>query len=63
MLLFSSQDKILYIVDTTILILYRKLYINVVSIIFLNIEARQYNIEINLAISRSPKIYYDSNYL
>ena len=37
--LFSRQDKILYIIDTTILILYRKLYINTVSIIVLNIEA------------------------
>ena len=33
------QDKILYILDTTILILYRKLYLNIVSIIVLNIEA------------------------
>ena len=32
MLLFSRQDKILYIIDTTILILYRNLYINIVSI-------------------------------
>ena len=39
------QDKILYILDTTILILYRKLYINIVSIIVLNIEARQYNVK------------------
>ena len=37
--LFSRQDKILYILDTTILILYRKLYINIVSIIVLKIEA------------------------
>ena len=43
--LFSRQDQIL---DTRILILYRKLYINIVSIIVLNIEARQYNIKINL---------------
>ena len=53
MLLFSRQDKILYIIDTTILILYLKLYINIVSIIVLNIEAIQYNIKINLAISCS----------
>ena len=55
MLLFSRQDKILYILDNTILILYRKLYINIVSIIVLNIEAKQYNIKINLAISCSRK--------
>ena len=55
--LFSRQDKILYILDTTILILYRKLYINIVSITVLNIEARQYNININLAISCSPNSY------
>ena len=42
------------ILDTTILILYRKLYINIVPIIVLNIEARHYNIKINLAISCSP---------
>ena len=53
MLLFSRQDKIL---DTTILILYRKLYINIVSIIVWNIEAIQYNVKINLAISCSPKV-------
>ena len=53
--LFSRQDKILYILDTTILILYRKLYINMVSIIVLNIEARQYNIKINHTISCSPR--------
>ena len=53
MLLFSRQEKILYILDTTILILYRKLYINIVSIIVLNIEARKCNIKINLAISCS----------
>ena len=52
--LFSRQDKIRYILDTTILILYRKLYINMVSIIVLNIEETQYNININLAISCSP---------
>ena len=40
--LFSKQDKILYIHDITILILYRKLYINIVSIIVLNIETIQY---------------------
>ena len=56
MLLFSRQYKILYILDTPILILYRKLYINIVSIIVLNIETRQYNIKINLAILCSPKI-------
>ena len=50
MSLFSRLDKILNILDTTILILYCKLYINVVSIIVLNIEARQCNIKINLAI-------------
>ena len=50
----NFQNKILYILDTTILILYRKLYINIVSTIVLNIEARQYNIEINLSISCSP---------
>ena len=33
--------------------MYRKLYRNIVSIIALNIEARQYNIKINLAISCS----------
>ena len=53
--LFSRQDKILYILDTTILILYQNLYINIISIIVLNIEASQYNIQINLAISCSPK--------
>ena len=50
MLLFLREDKILYILDITILILYRKVYINTVSFIDLNIEARQYNIKINLAI-------------
>ena len=45
------QDKIL---DITILILYRKLYINIVSIVVLNIESKQYNIKINLAISCIP---------
>ena len=50
MLLFLRQDKILYILDTTILIFYWKLYLNIVSIIALNIEARQYNTKINLAI-------------
>ena len=43
---------ILNILVTTILILYRKLYINIVSIIVLNIETRQYNININLAALR-----------
>ena len=52
--LLSRQDKILYILDTTILILYPKLYINIVSIIALNIEARQYNVNINLVISCNP---------
>ena len=51
MYLFSREVKIL---DTTILIFYRKLYINIVPIIVLNIETRQYNIKINLAISCSP---------
>ena len=46
--LFSRLDKIL---DTTILILYRKLYINIESIIVLNIEARQYNIKIDLFLN------------
>ena len=54
MKLFSRQYKILYILETTILILYRKLYINIVSSIVLNIATRQYNIKINLAISCSP---------
>ena len=36
MLLFSRQDKI---IDTAILIWYRKQYINIVAIIVLNIEA------------------------
>ena len=48
--LFSRQYKIVYILVTTILILYRKLYRHIVSIIVLNIEARQYTIKINLAI-------------
>ena len=52
MLLFSRQDKILYILVTPILMLYRKLYRNIVQIIVLNIEARQYNIKINLAIAQ-----------
>ena len=52
-----NLNSFLYILDTTILILYRKLYINIVSIVIntiiivLNIEARQYNIKINLVIS------------
>ena len=57
-MLFSRQDKILYILGGTILILYRKLYIHIVSIIVLNIEARQYNIKINLAISYSPSDFW-----
>ena len=44
-----KQGKILDILVTTILILYRKLYRNIVSIIVLNIGARQYNIKVNLA--------------
>ena len=53
--LFSRQDKIFDIlVTTTILILCQKLYRNIVLIIVLNIEAMQYNIKINLAISCSP---------
>ena len=51
---FIKKDKILDILITTILILYRKLYRNIVSIIVLNIGTRQYNIKINLAISCSP---------
>ena len=51
---FSRHDKILVMLFTTILILYRKMYRNIVSIVVLNIEARQYNIKINLAISCSP---------
>ena len=58
MLLFSRQGNILYILDTTILMFYRKLYINIVSIIVLDIEVRQYNIKINLAISCSPSKVY-----
>ena len=54
--LFSRQDKILYILDITIFILYRKQYINIVLIIVLNIEVRQYNIKINLAISCNPSL-------
>ena len=50
-LLFLRQDKSL---DITILILYGKRYLNIVSIIVLNIEARQDNIKINLAISCRP---------
>ena len=52
--LFSRQENILYILDTAILILYRQLCINIVSINVLNIETRQYKIKINLAISCSP---------
>ena len=40
--LFSRQSKIL---DTKILILYRKRCIHIVSIIVLTFEVRQYNIE------------------
>ena len=58
MLLFSRQDKILYILNITILVLYRKLYTNIVSIIVLNIDARQYNIKINLATSCSSNNCY-----
>ena len=54
LLLFSRQDKIFDILDTRILILYRTLYINILSIIVLNIEARQCNIKINLALSCGP---------
>ena len=50
--LLSRQYKIL---DITILTLYRKLYINIVSIIVLGIEIRQYNIKINPNISCSPR--------
>ena len=56
--LFTRQNKIFYILDNTILILYRKLYINIVSIIVLNIEARQYNIKNNLAMSCSSRKYF-----
>ena len=59
--LFSRQDKILYILDTTILILYRKLYVNIVSIIVLNIETRQYNIKINLPILKKAGAENDAN--
>ena len=51
--LISRQDKILYILDTTTLIFYGKLYRNIVSIIVLNVEVRQYDINIILAISFS----------
>ena len=54
---FRRQGKILDMLVTTILILYPKLYRNIVSIVVLNIEARQYNIKINLAISCSPNEY------
>ena len=50
-MLFSRQDNILDILVATILILYRKLYRNIVSIIVLNIEVTIYNIKINLAVS------------
>ena len=49
-MLFSRQDKILHILDATILIFYRKLYINILSIIDLNVDVIQYNIKINLTI-------------
>ena len=49
---------ILYILVTIILTLYQKLYINIVSIIVLNNEAKQYNIKINLVISCSPRIAF-----
>ena len=55
--LFLKQDKILDILVTAIFILYRKLYINIVLIIVLNIDVRQYNIKINLAISSSPSLF------
>ena len=51
---FQNKTRFLIFLVSTILILYRKLYINIVSIIVLNIETRQYNIRINLAISCSP---------
>ena len=54
--LFSRQDNIIDILVTKFLILYRKLYINIVSIIVLNIESRQYNIKNNIAISCSPTL-------
>ena len=55
-------DKILDILATTILILYRKLCRNIVSIIVLNVESRQYNIKIHLAISCSPNIHQPKNF-
>ena len=54
--LFSRQSKVLYLLVTTILILHRKLYRNIVSIIVLNIETRQYNIKINLAYRTALEI-------
>ena len=48
---FISQDKIIDVLVTTILILYQKLYRNIVLVIVLNVEVKQYNIKINLAIS------------
>ena len=58
--LFSRQDNILYILDTTIFISNRELYINIVSIIVLNIEARQCNIKINLAALYNSTIISNS---
>ena len=49
--LFSRQDNSCH---HNLDIVYRKLYRNIVLIIVLNIEARQYNIKISLAISCSP---------
>ena len=56
------QDKTLDIFVITILILYRRLYRNIVSIIILNIDTRQYNIKINLAISCSPRFDDESGF-
>ena len=36
----------------------KTVYINIVSIIVLNIEARQYNIKFNLAISCNPSLFF-----
>ena len=58
-MLIYFQDKILYILVTLILILHRKLYRNIVSIIVLNITLRQYNIKINLAVSCSSIVSVD----
>ena len=55
--LFSRQDKILNIIVTTFLILYRKLYYrNIISIIVLTIESRQYNVKMHLDISCNPSL-------